>query len=365
MFREFIPKSYLYLRAGYSASHLKKDLVAGITVGMIALPLAMALAIASGVAPERGLFTAIIAGFLISALGGSRVQIGGPTGAFVVVIYDIIQRTGYEGLAISTLIAAVLLILLGLFRVGSWVKFVPHPLIAGFTTGLAVLIFSSQIKDFFGLQIEKLPAHFMEKWISYAHAVSTFDGATFLLSGATLTIILCSRRWMPKIPWGILSIVIATIGTALFHLPVETILSKFGEVPSSLPMPALPSFSLFSERPSEIVMDAITITLLGAIESLLSAVIADGMIKGTHKSNCELVGQGIANFFSILFGGVPATGAIARTVTNIKTGAQTPVAGMVHAVTVLVMILFFCTDCQSNSFSCVSSCISDDRLEFK
>lgn len=340
MFREFVPKSYLYLRSGYSFATFKKDLLAGLTVGIIALPLAMAFAIASGTTPERGLYTAIIAGFLISALGGSRIQIGGPTGAFVVIVYDVIQRTGYEGLAASTLIAALLLVLLGLFRVGSWIKYVPHPLVTGFTTGIAVIIFSTQIKDFFGLSMGTPPADFITKWAAYASAFPSIKLPTFLLGAGTLTLILAIRKFIPRIPWGIASIVLATLVTYLFQLPVETIHTKFGEIPSQLPWPAWPKFAISQERLPEIMMDAIAIAFLGGIESLLSAVIGDGMIGSRHKSNCELVGQGIANFASILFGGIPATGAIARTAANVKTGAQTPMAGMIHAVTLLVIMLF-------------------------
>lgn len=341
MLREFIPKSYLYLRSGYKAITFRKDLLAGITVGIIALPLAMAFAISSGTTPERGIFTAIIAGFLISALGGSRVQIGGPTGAFVVIIYDIMQRTGYEGLAISTMIAAVILVLLGVFKLGSWIKYVPHPLVMGFTTGIAVIIFSSQIKDFFGLSMGVPPADFIEKWIAYGSAFSSFHFPTLLLGAGTLLLILVVRKFIPKVPWGIPAIVIATLCSYFLDFPVETIQSKFGQIPNQLPMPSLPSFVIPEGKFGEIMMDAITIAFLAGIESLLSAVIADGMMGSRHKSNCELVGQGIANFASILFGGIPATGAIARTAANVKNGAQTPVAGMVHAITLFLIILLF------------------------
>ena len=340
MIHEFIPKSILYFRSGYNFLKFRKDLVSGLTVGIIALPLAMAFAIASGVSPEKGLFTAIIAGFLISALGGSRVQIGGPTGAFVVIVYDIIQRTGYEGLAISTMIAALLLILMGILRLGSWIKYIPHPLITGFTTGIAVLIFSSQMKDFFGLTMGTPPASFAAKWSAYFAAFPTFDPSTLALGAGTLGLILCLRRFFSSVPWGIAAIVGATLCVFFFQLPVETIQSKFGDLPRSLPIPSLPAFSIPEGKLGEIFSDAITIAFLGAIESLLSAVIADGMIGGRHKSNCELVGQGIANFASILFGGIPATGAIARTAANIKTGAQTPASGMIHAITLFLILLF-------------------------
>ena len=338
-FHEFIPKSYLYLRNGYRFSTFKKDLAAGLTVGIIALPLAMAFAIASNVGPERGLYTAIIAGFLISLLGGSRIQIGGPTGAFVVIVYGIVQRTGYEGLCMSMVIAAIILLLLGIFRIGSWIKYVPNPLVTGFTTGIAVIIFSTQIKDFFGLHMGTPPVDFIEKCLSYFKAFPTFDPLTLSLAAGTLGIILLIRRFIPWLPWGISAIVLATAVCTLFHLPVETIQSRFGEIPRNLPVPSLPGLSIQADQFKEIFIDGITIAFLGAIESLLSAVIGDGMIGGRHRSNCELIAQGIANFGSVIFGGIPATGAIARTATNVKTGAQTPVAGMIHAI-VLLLILY-------------------------
>jgi SulP family sulfate permease len=335
----FVPKSVQYLR-GYTFALFKSDLLAGVGVGIIALPLAMAFAIASGVPPERGLYTAIVAGFLISALGGSRVQIGGPTGAFVVILYDIMQRTGYAGLCTSTLLAAAILILLGLFRLGSWIKYVPHPLIVGFTTGIAVLIFSSQVKDFFGLQMATPPADFIAKWIAYVQALPTLDPTISLLSAGTLALILFLRRYVPKIPWGILAIAVAT-GTATFgHLSVATIASRFGEIPRSLPWPDLSCFSFSLGLTQEVWIDAVSIAFLGGIESLLCAVVADGMMGGRHRSNCELIAQGIANLGSILFGGIPATGAIARTATSVKMGAKTPVAGMIHALTLLAILLF-------------------------
>jgi len=337
---EFVPKSYLYLRHNYTFSIFKKDLLAGLTVGIIALPLAMAFAIASGVPPERGLYTAIIAGFLISALGGSRIQIGGPTGAFVVIIYGIIQRTGYHGLCMSTTIAALILILLGIFRIGSWIKYVPHPLITGFTTGIAVIIFSTQIKDFFGLQMATPPADFIDKWLSYFAAFPTFDPLTLSMAAGTLGVIVLIRRLVPWLPWGISAIVLATAICMIFKLPLETIQSRFGQIPRSLPLPSIPCFFIPADKLKEILTDGITIAFLGSIESLLSAVIGDGMIGGRHRSNCELIAQGIANFGSIIFGGIPATGAIARTAANVKTGAQTPMAGMIHA-----LVLFFILYC--------------------
>ncbi len=340
MFREFIPKSYHLLRSGYTFSTFRKDLVAGITVGIIALPLAMAFAIASGATPEQGLITAIIAGFLISALGGSRVQIGGPTGAFVVLIYDIIQRNGYPGLVVATFIGGCLLILFGIIRIGSWIKYVPHPLITGFTAGIAVIIFSSQIKDFFGLEMGVPPVHFIDKWKAYYEALPTLHGTTLLLSSGTLFLIICIRRFIPKLPWGIAAIVMATTCAYLFGLPVETIYSKFGEIPSSIPIPSFPSLAIPDDKFFEIFIDGIAIALLCGIESLLSAVIGDGLVGGQHKSNCELIGQGVANLAGLLFGGIPATGAIARTAANVKSGAQTPVAGIIHAITLLLIMLF-------------------------
>jgi SulP family sulfate permease len=340
MFHEFIPKSYLYLRKGYRLSTFRKDLLAGITVGIIALPLAMAFAIASGTTPERGLFTAIIAGFLISALGGSRIQIGGPTGAFVVIIYDIIQRTGYEGLAVSTLIASALLIGFAIFRLGSWIKYVPHSLVIGFTSGIALLIFSSQMKDFFGLNMGVPPADFIEKWRAYFSVAGSIHLPTLILSGGTLAAIILIRKLIPKLPWGITAIVLATLLSYFYEMPVETIHSKFGQIPNQLPFPSLPSLAGLEGKFSELFMDGIAIAFLAGIESLLSAVIGDGMMGSRHKSNCELAAQGIANFASILFGGIPATGAIARTAANVKTGGQTPMAGMIHALTLFIIILF-------------------------
>lgn len=334
--QEFIPKSVGFFRS-YHITTFKKDLIAGVTVGIIALPLAMAFAIASGLEPARGIYTAIVAGFLISLLGGSRVQIGGPTGAFVVVIFDIVQRTGYQGLSVSTLIASVFLILLGVFRIGSVIRFVPHSLITGFTTGIAVIIFSTQIKEFFGLQMQSSPINFIEKWIAYFHAFPTFDAITLTLSLSTLALILLVRKFIPSIPWGVTAIVLSTLVVTIFQFPVETILSRFGEIPNTLPLPTLPDLNIPNWK--ECITDAITIAFLGGIESLLSAVIGDGMIGGRHRSNCELVAQGIANGASVLFGGIPATGAIARTATNVKTGAQTPMAGMIHAVTLFLIIL--------------------------
>jgi SulP family sulfate permease len=336
---EFTPKSWSFLRENYTFGLFRSDLLAGITVGVVALPLAMAFAIASGVGPEKGLYTAIVAGFLISLLGGSRFQIGGPTGAFVVIIYDIIQRSGYDGLAIVTLLAGVILLIAAFSRLGAWIKYVPYPLITGFTTGIAVIIFSSQIKDFFGLKIAHVPADFIPKWIAIFSAFPTLDLSTLGVGLGTLVLILLLRRFAPIIPWGITSVAIATVVTWGLHLPIETIATRFGEIQRTLPPFSLPKFSLAHWR--TLVPDALTVAFLAGIESLLSAIVADGMAGTRHKSNCELMAQGIANIGSILAGGIPATGAIARTATNIKTGAKTPVAGMIHALTLLLIVLAF------------------------
>lgn len=337
---EFIPKSWICLK-NYNLNFFKSDLIAGFTVGVVALPLAMAFAIASGLSPEKGIYTAIIAGFLISLLSGSRLQIGGPTGAFVVIIYEIVQVFGYEGLAVITLLAGVILLLAALFRLGALVKYIPYPLITGFTTGIAVIIFSSQIKDFFGLNLNLVPAEFISKWVALISAFPTLHLSTCLLSLGTLLFIIAIRRFFPVIPWGITAVVGATLISWGFNLPVETIESRFGSIPRLLPTPYLPEWSLPISEVVKLIPYAITVAFLAGIEALLSAVVADGMSGTRHKSNCELMAQGIANIGSILFGGIPATGAIARTATNIKTGAKTPVAGIVHAFTLLLILLVF------------------------
>lgn len=338
--QEFLPKSFIcFFKEKYTFATLKKDLLAGTTVGIVALPLAMAFAIASGVTPERGLFTAIIAGFLISLLGGSRVQIGGPTGAFVVIVYGIVQREGYAGLVISTIIAGFLLLIMGFARIGTWIKYIPYPLITGFTSGIAVIIFSSQIKDFFGLTIAQVPADFIPKWQAIFQASPSWDPWTLGVSGASLGLILLIRRFFPAIPWGIAAIVLGTLVCTLFHIPVMTIVDRYGEIPRTLPFPALPINCMDWKLWHHLMPDAITIALLAAIEALLCAVIADGMTGRRHKSNCELVAQGFANLASVFFGGIPATGAIARTATNVRSGARTPLAGMVHALVLFLIIL--------------------------
>lgn len=339
---DFVPKSFICLfKEPYNFLLFRKDLQAGVTVGIIALPLAMAFAIASGVGPEKGIFTAIVAGLLISLLGGSRVQIGGPTGAFVVIVYDIVMREGYGGLIAATIIAAILLLIMGIARLGTLIKYIPYPLVTGFTSGIALIIFSSQVKDFLGLKIQQVPADFVPKWKAFYNALSTWEPTTFCVAAGTLALIVLCRRFIPLVPWGISSIALATFVCWIFDLPVDTIASRFGEIPRTLPMPSFSEVSFSFADWKRLIPDAITIALLAGIESLLSAVVADGMIGGRHKSNCELIAQGIANLGSCIFGGIPATGAIARTATNVKAGGRTPVAGIVHSLTLFLIILAF------------------------
>lgn len=335
----FTPKSIIVLREGFTREKLLRELIAGVVVGIVALPLALAFAIASGVSPERGLYTAIIAGFLISALGGSRVQIGGPTGAFVVIIYGIVHKHGYDGLVACTIIAGFLLIILGLLRLGTLIKFIPYPVITGFTSGIAVIIFTSQIKDFFGLQIALLPAEFVEKVQVLGRQMGTFDPATLSVGLVTMGILVLFPKITKVVPAAFVAMVVMTAAVQLLELPVETIGSRFGSVPTMLPAPRLPAVPWQGLR--ELISPAITIALLAAIESLLCAMVADGMIGTRHKSNMELVAQGVANVVSPIFGGIPATGAIARTATNVRAGGRTPLAGIIHAVTLLLILMLF------------------------
>ncbi len=321
----------------YSRQQFLKDLIAGIIVGIVALPLAIAFAIASGVSPEKGLFTAIVAGFIISAFGGSKVQIGGPTGAFIVIVYGIVQQYGVNGLIVATFIAGIMLMLMGFARFGSVIKFIPHPLIVGFTTGIAVIIFSSQMKDFFGLNMGTVPSDFIEKWVAYFHHATTFNWYAVAIGAGTVLVVIFFSKITHIFPGSLIAILLATLAAQLFHLPVDTIGSRFGNIPSSLPYPSLPFLNW--DIIKNLIRPAFTIAILGGIESLLSAVVADGMIGGNHKSNMELVAQGGANIASSLFGGIPATGAIARTATNVKNGGRTPVAGIIHAITLLVIML--------------------------
>lgn len=331
------PKIFDTLK-GYSRQQFNKDVLAGVIVGIVALPLAIAFAIASGVSPEKGLFTAVIAGFIVSAMGGSRVQIGGPTGAFIVIVYGIVQLHGVNGLIIATFMAGIMLIIMGLARLGSVIKFIPHPLITGFTSGIAILIFSSQIKDFFGLKMDAVPAEFLDKWKSYIENLGSINIYAAAIAAVTVAIILLWPKVTHKVPGSLIGILVTTIAMQWLDLPVETIGSKFGAIPSSFPMPVIPHVDF--ETIKSLIKPAFTIALLGGIESLLSAVVSDGMIGGNHKSNVELIAQGTANIFSSIFGGIPATGAIARTATNVKNGGRTPVAGIVHAITLLLIMLF-------------------------
>ena len=333
-----VPKLATTLK-DYSREQFTRDLIAGVIVGIVALPLAIAFAIASGLSPERGLYTAIVAGFLISLLGGSRVQIGGPTGAFVVIVSGIVQQHGVNGLIVATLLAGVMLVAFGLLRFGGAIKFIPYPVTIGFTSGIALIIFSSQIRDLLGLEMQSVPSAFLPKWDAYVHAFESVNPWAVVIAGATLTIILVWPRISTKIPGPFVALIATTLLAQLLHLPVETIGARFGEIHAGLPRPTLPHISLDSVTP--LAGAAFTIALLAAVESLLSAVVADGMIGGRHRSNMELVAQGVANIASPLFGGMPATGAIARTATNVKNGGRTPVAGMTHAITLLLITLFF------------------------
>ncbi|MFI5237069.1 MAG: SulP family inorganic anion transporter [Ignavibacteriales bacterium] len=332
------PKLFTTLK-DYSKKQFTSDLTAGIIVGIVALPLAIAFGIASGVTPDRGLITAIIAGFIISFLGGSKVQIGGPTGAFIIIVYGIVQQYGENGLILATLMAGIILVILGIARFGSIIKFIPHPVIVGFTSGIALIIFLSQVKDFFGLNIDTVPSEFFEKLTSYSQNFFSLNYWSLFIGSISLSIIIFFPRITHRIPGTMVAIIFATVLVQVFNLPVETIGSRFGEIPSSFPSPTLPHFDLEVVR--NLISPATTIAILAAIESLLSAVVADGMIGGRHRSNMELIAQGAANIVTPLFGGIPATGAIARTATNIKNGGRTPVAGIIHAVVLLLIMLFF------------------------
>lgn len=323
--------------AGYSSGTFVSDLIAGLTVGLVALPLAMAFGIASGVTPQAGIYTAILGGFLVSLLGGSRIQVAGPTGAFVVIVAGIIARHGISGLLMITMMAGVILLFLGLSGLGNAVRFIPRPIVIGFTNGIALLIASTQIKDFFGLKLKAVPGEFLERMRVLAHAASSFDGTALALAAGSLALILLVPRFVPRLPGAIVALVAGTGAVVAFGLPVETIGTKFGGIPAGLPPFDIPQF-----RPDLILPllpSALTVAILAAVESLLSAVVADGMIGDRHNSNAELVAQGIANVVVPMVGGIPVTGAIARTATNFRSGAKTPVAGIIHAVTLLAVIL--------------------------
>jgi SulP family sulfate permease len=333
-----IPKLVTTMRS-YDRAQFAADLGAGVIVGIVALPLAIAFAIASGVTPDRGLYTAVIAGFLISSLGGSRVQIGGPTGAFVVIVYGIVQRYGVDGLRVATLMGGVMLIGFGLARLGGAIKFIPFPVVTGFTSGIALIIFSGQVKDLLGLDVGPLPADFLGKWAEYGRHLGHVSPTALLVSGVTLAILVVWPRLNLRVPGPFVALIVTTAMVHVFDLRVETIGSRFGAIDVGFPRPSLPQVSFATV--TALIGPAFTIALLAGIESLLSAVVSDGMIGGRHRSNMELVAQGVANVVSPVFGGLPATGAIARTATNVKNGGRTPIAGMVHALTLLLITLFF------------------------
>lgn len=333
---ELRPKLFDVMK-GYTKEQLIKDIISGIIVAIIALPLSIALAIASGVGPEQGLYTAVIAGFFISFFGGSRVQIGGPTAAFVVIIYGIVAEHGADGLIVATILAGIILIIMGVCRFGSLIKYIPYTITTGFTCGIAVTLFAGQIKDFLGLSIESVPSEFLNKLISYAAHIGTLNPTAALIGAAAVVIMLVWPKVTDKIPGSLVAIVITTAITYFARLPVNTIGSVYGTLSSSFPAPALPSVNI--SLISQMLSPAFTIAVLAGIESLLSAVVSDGMIGDTHKSNAELIGQGLGNIFSGLFGGIPATGAIARTAANVRNGGRTPIAGIVHCVTLTVILL--------------------------
>ncbi|MEO8636139.1 MAG: sulfate permease [Gemmatimonadales bacterium] len=334
-----LPKLFTTLRHGYSRQKFVADLTAGLIVGIVALPLSIAFGIASGATPEAGLFTGIVGGFVISALGGSRVQIGGPTGAFVVIVAGVIQQYGMDGLLLATMMAGVILIGLGVAKLGAAIKFIPYPVTTGFTTGIALIIFSSQMKDFLGLQMSAVPPDFVAKWMAYFNNVTSINPWAIAVSFGALAILILWPRVSVRVPSPFVALIVSTVVVYAGHLPVETIGDRFGTIHASLPSPHFPTVSWDVLR--GLVSPAFTIALLAAVESLLSAVVSDGMIGTRHRSNMELVATGVANIASPLFGGIPVTGAIARTATNVKNGGRTPVAGLVHAGTLLLITLFF------------------------
>ncbi len=341
------PKLFTLFKQGISKKQLKKDILAGFVVGIVALPLAIAFAIASGVSPEKGLITAIFGGFIISFLGGSRVQIGGPTGAFIIIVYGIIEKYGVDGLTLSTFMAGLILLFAGLFKIGDLIKYISHSLIVGFTSGIALIIFSTQIKDFLGLSIKKVPSEFLDKWISYAENIASINYYSLFISFTSIIIILYFSKItkfikilkpLSFIPTPLIAIVFCTFIVNFFNLPIDTIGTKFTQISGTIPMPKLPTVTF--ELIKSLIAPAFTIALLGGIESLLSASVADSMIGAKHRPNIELVAQGFANMVSAIFGGIPATGAIARTATNVKNGATTPISGLVHSIILLIIMVF-------------------------
>jgi SulP family sulfate permease len=333
----YTPKLVTLLREGYRLRDLQADAIAGLTVAVVALPLSMAIAIACGLSPDRGLYTAIVGGFFVSALGGSRFQIGGPAGAFIVLIFSIVERQGYDGLVIATMMAGAIMLVVGFMRWGTYIKYIPYPVTVGFTTGIAVIIFASQIKELVGLDLDREPAALVPKLTALAGAIGTMRPMTLAISILAAAIILILRRLRPNWPGILIAVALCAALTGLLHLDVATIGSRFGGVPRTLPSPALPAFDL--ARMWTLLPDAFAIALLGAIESLLSAVVADGMTGRRHRSNCELVAQGVANILAPIFGGMPVTGTVARTATNVRSGAKGPIAGMLHALYVLLFML--------------------------
>jgi SulP family sulfate permease len=337
MHRKLEPKLFSLLREGYTKEQFQGDLLGGLTVGIVALPLSIAIAIASGVKPEQGLYTAIFAGLVIAVFGGTRAQISGPTGAFIVIVYGIVEKYGYEGLVVATLLAGLMLVVMGLARMGSFLNFIPYPVVVGFTSGIALIIFSSQIGDFLGMGLDKVPADFVTKWIVYVQHIGTVDLYTVLVGISSLGIIIIWPKVTRRIPGQLVAIVLATVAVWYFAIPVATIETRFGDVPSGLPVPHLPNVSWGMLQ--QMFSPALTIAILAALESLLSAVVADGMMGTRHRSNMELVAQGAGNIVSVIFGGVPATGAIARTATNIKAGAKTPISAVIHCLFLLTVLL--------------------------
>lgn len=335
----FVPKLVSALREGYGFADFKADILAGLTVAIVALPLSMALAIASGVTPERGLFTAVVAGFVISALSGSRYQIGGPTGAFVVVVFNVVEKFGYDGLVLATIMAGVMLIAAGLLRAGTFIKYVPYPLVCGFTSGIAVVIFSSQVGDLLGLTLDHVPGDVLGKWQTYWAHLNTFDATTFGVALGSFLLLLALRRYAPKSPMMLIAVVLGSLLIWTMGWHIDTIGTRFGGIPATLPAPHWPVITL--ERATQLLPSSFTIFILAGVESLLSAVVADGMTGRRHRSNCELVAQGVANIASACMGGIPATGAIARTATGIRAGGRTPITGMSHAVFVLIIMALF------------------------
>ena len=333
----FVPKIVTVLKEGYDLRAFRDDFIAGLTVAIVALPLAMALAIASGATPDKGILTAVIAGFLISALGGSRFQIGGPTGAFVVVVFNVIAQYGYDGLVLATLMGGMLLIAAGVFRIGTFIKYMPQPVITGFTAGIAIIIASSQLKDFFGLVMKNVPAEFFPKLEALTIAMPTTHLGTLVIAVGALAIIIALRRYRPAWPGFLIAVIVAAALVQLFNIPTDTIGSRFSGLEPSFNMPTLPPISM--DRLIQLFPSAFTIAFLAGVESLLSALVADSMTGRRHRSNCELVAQGVANCASALMGGLPATGAIARTATNIRSGARSPVAGILHSLFLLAFML--------------------------